>query len=327
MVPYGYDECYPINDVFTQYDPNTGTSKKSPVTGAKTCNSENVVTLPTPEQNNDSELLPTQVDQENAENQSGEIPPNQRDDVCNDYRHGKCKHGIKCQKIVEGNKCPKFHPKRCFKYCKYGSRSKNQRGCDKGNLCEFYHPILCRYVNRNHGCTKNDCTYAHLRIAKKIQKPDTQSHPKHRKTNNPREQHTYVPETFNRRQNSDPPNQPPKRGPRFKESQKPRHLMSNLISQQHMNPSYQSDFHTALQSLREEFRQEIHNTLKLLMPHTQHPAPNQQSHWPVPKNQAVHFQIPTAVQNATYQPTQFPLNHPPHTPWNQVPQASAQFTS
>ena len=63
-------------------------------------------------------------------------------------------------KNIDGKRCAFTHPKRCTKYCRYGSQGKN--GCKKGVDCDFDHPTLCRYSVKKRLCTNLQCTYVHL---------------------------------------------------------------------------------------------------------------------------------------------------------------------
>ena len=88
-------------------------------------------------------------------------------DICSKYKVGKCPHGIRGNKVIEGNKCDKNHPKRCFKFCAFGNKGK--RSCRKGDKCEYYHPVLCKYSTKKMVCTNKDCTYVHLKGTKRTE--------------------------------------------------------------------------------------------------------------------------------------------------------------
>ena len=62
--------------------------------------------------------------------------------------------------MIDGKRCSFTHPKRCTKYCRYGSKGKN--GCKKGVECDFDHPNLCRNSVQRRVCTNQKCTYVHL---------------------------------------------------------------------------------------------------------------------------------------------------------------------
>ena len=83
-------------------------------------------------------------------------PPN----VCPLYKKGKCPHGIRGNKVLNGSKCNFSHPRRCRRYCSFGSRGAN--GCALGSQCRFYHPILCRFSVNQGRCTNSECTFVHL---------------------------------------------------------------------------------------------------------------------------------------------------------------------
>jgi hypothetical protein len=87
--------------------------------------------------------------------------------ICSKYKVGKCPHGIRGNKVIEGNKCDKEHPKRCFKFCAFGNKGK--QCCTKGDKCEYYHPVLCKFSMRKKVCTNKDCTYVHLKGTKRTE--------------------------------------------------------------------------------------------------------------------------------------------------------------
>ena len=64
--------------------------------------------------------------------------------VCEDYRRGKCAHGISGNKEVDGEKCKFKHPKKCMKWCRHGKSLRH--GCSKGEQCDKFHPILCKFA-------------------------------------------------------------------------------------------------------------------------------------------------------------------------------------
>jgi len=85
--------------------------------------------------------------------------------ICELYKRHKCPHGLTGKREIEGKPCPDNHPKRCFKYCKFGE--KHRHGCNKRKNCDYYHPVLCKYSVRNRVCTNLDCTYTHLQGTKR----------------------------------------------------------------------------------------------------------------------------------------------------------------
>ena len=81
--------------------------------------------------------------------------------ICQKYKSGKCPHGVRGNKLVNGSKCEKEHPKRCFKYCRYGD--KHRHGCKEESSCEYFHPSLCKFSVQKRICTNKDCTFVHLK--------------------------------------------------------------------------------------------------------------------------------------------------------------------
>lgn len=90
------------------------------------------------------------------------------ENLCKPYSQGKCPHGVRGNKKVDGEICPKEHPKKCFRYIKFGSTTK---GCKKGSNCGYYHPPLCKFSVRSRKCTNDKCTYPHLKgtVRKNVQ--------------------------------------------------------------------------------------------------------------------------------------------------------------
>ena len=80
------------------------------------------------------------------------------------YKVGKCKHGLRGNKEVDGQKCTSQHPKKCQKYCSFGT---NKYGCKKGDNCTYYHPVLCKFSVQKRLCTNKDCTFIHLKGTKR----------------------------------------------------------------------------------------------------------------------------------------------------------------
>ena len=81
--------------------------------------------------------------------------------ICQKYKSGKCPNGVRGNKLVNGSKCEKEHPKRCFKYCRYGD--KHRHGCKEESSCEYFHPSLCKFSVQKRICTNKDCTFVHLK--------------------------------------------------------------------------------------------------------------------------------------------------------------------
>lgn len=81
-------------------------------------------------------------------------------DICELYILGKCPHGISGNKLHNGVKCNKQHPKRCKRFMKNGVH--NRYGCTKGDRCTLYHVIHCTSSLNNKTCYLKDCTFVHL---------------------------------------------------------------------------------------------------------------------------------------------------------------------
>ena len=112
---------------------------------------------PLPEQESQSESQPRRENHHTAE------------DICDRYKKGKCPHGLRGNKLINGHKCSLSHPKRCFKFC--GNGDKGTHGCKKGDNCQFYHPVLCKFSLRKRICTNEQCTFVHLKGTKRKAQP------------------------------------------------------------------------------------------------------------------------------------------------------------
>jgi len=80
------------------------------------------------------------------------------------------KSGEWCPKLLKGicpfgwtgNGCSYDHPRRCIKYCRFGSVRRNQNGCPYGERCRFFHPELCENAQNLRKCLILDCRKVHL---------------------------------------------------------------------------------------------------------------------------------------------------------------------
>ena len=93
-------------------------------------------------------------------------------EICEKYRLGKCPHGLRGHKEIDGEKCRKQHPNKCYRYIKFGKHSpKSKKGCKKGDSCKYFHPLLCKFSLRNGLCLNKDCTFPHLVGTKREKSP------------------------------------------------------------------------------------------------------------------------------------------------------------
>ena len=79
--------------------------------------------------------------------------------ICNYYKRGNCRHGSSGKNMVEGKVCKFSHPRKCYKFCRYGYDE--TYGCNK-QLCNYFHPILCSSSLHYGECYNPKCTYQHL---------------------------------------------------------------------------------------------------------------------------------------------------------------------
>ena len=85
-----------------------------------------------------------------------------KENICELFLKMQCPHGLRGKQMINGHICPKYHPKLCRKYCRYGSD--NKIGCTKGkNNCDFFHPTLCKNSIKTRTCFVENCKKTHLK--------------------------------------------------------------------------------------------------------------------------------------------------------------------
>ena len=111
---------------------------------------------PSPENNN-----PTIVNSDIPNNDTNIIPNDQFIPaiICSYYKKGICRHGSTGKKIIDGHECKFSHPRKCLKFCRYGSNS-DRGGCS--GPCSLLHPTLCKSSQIHRTCFSTTCTLAHL---------------------------------------------------------------------------------------------------------------------------------------------------------------------
>ena len=60
--------------------------------------------------------------------------------ICQRYINNQCPHGLNDNKVVNGTTCSDLHPRRCYRYSRFGTKR-------KGRMSEC--PKLCRNSNLN----------------------------------------------------------------------------------------------------------------------------------------------------------------------------------
>ena len=88
-----------------------------------------------------------------------------KENICPKYKIGKCPHGLRGNKKIEGEPCSMDHPKRCYRYSSFGS--KGGRGCKDGDNCKYFHATLCKFSVKSKICTNSECTFVHLKGTKR----------------------------------------------------------------------------------------------------------------------------------------------------------------
>ena len=90
---------------------------------------------------------------------------NQSLGICPEYANNRCPHGMNGNKVVNDATCPHSHPRRCRRFCKFGT--KGRIGCQKGDRCSYYHPKLCRNSVSSLSCYNDNCKFVHLQSTKR----------------------------------------------------------------------------------------------------------------------------------------------------------------
>lgn len=187
-------------------------------------------------------------------------------DVCFFYKKGTCRYGI------AGRGCPKYHPKACKKLLQFGTRG--PRGCTAGTRCEKFHPIMCQSSLRKLECYNQECKLVHISRTRRTRPRD--SIPRSHDMNN---------NDYNDAQNSNHNNtQAHNQRSNYGYQNQQNALQSNTQQQYYPEPqtnmqmnsnsrlqptiTTQSFLEEALQAMRREMRQEIHNCLPAAPQHT-----------------------------------------------------------
>ena len=96
--------------------------------------------------------------------------PKKKEEICPLLIDGKCPHGI------SGKNCEYTHKNTCHKYCSFGTRDMDRRGCRFGEDCRYLHPTLCQNSVVMRKCFNKSCTHAHLRHTTKEIKENVDSY-------------------------------------------------------------------------------------------------------------------------------------------------------
>ena len=218
-------------------------------------------------------ILGTESDVENLRQRLTDHAQSSNSDsqICKRYKIGKCLHGIRGNKVVDNATCPYQHPKRCFKYCKFGSTGK--KGCNKGASCNYFHPVLCKFSVKNKECTNPECSYPHL-VGTKRQKEEI-----HPGSNVKRERQPFKPSKI--------PNEPGLKNP---------HDQSPFLELRKMVEDMGKTFQEELQALKSTL---YHQQYSLTSPRMTLPRPNNLSLHPQ-QAQSMHPVFPAAWSTPQY---------------------------
>ena len=171
--------------------------------------------------------------------------------ICPLYLESKCPHGLR------GRNCNYEHPRRCRKYCSYGTEYKV--GCRRGKNCWYWHPKLCQNSLRLQVCLNLSCKDIHLKGTQR--KPASRENTQQRMRETEPEKRP-MPWSINSQTNTNP----------------------QLEQFQNTRPTDQNDF---LQMQLEKMKAELLSTLKEALHPNQTPQQTQIIQQPQSYNQVV----------------------------------------
>lgn len=129
-----------------------------------------------------SPALPRVLSEETTENSpaasnQSEMETDTRN-ICQRYINNQCPHGLNGNKVVNGATCSDLHPRRCYRYCRFGTKRKG--GCQKGESCTRFHPKLCKNSIRSLSCYNENCKFVHLKSTKRQRNSGEPDNPRSR---------------------------------------------------------------------------------------------------------------------------------------------------
>ena len=215
--------------------------------------------------------------------------------VCEEYKRGKCPHGISGKRVVAGKTCSLRHPKLCKRFLKNGPNSRY--GCKQGDKCTHFHPILCRNSVQKRLCLNQTCTFMHIKGTKRI---------------NPIQSVSGFTTDYHTRKHADSHRYPPA-GLRYRYRQERSQFRSPDGPQNPNQPTANDENHflitlmNQMQAIQEKVCS-LESTLSFLPNY--HNPPSQWSH------QAPAQQMPTVQLDPKHPPNQmFSLNQANHQPY------------
>ena len=130
--------CKSVNNPIKtkQTKPRTGANNSLPPSMSQTPLNSGLQTPATPDPGADSEINPIADLQshslcpEELSRRLTRVEMDQSDKVCDNFKIGKCPHGVSGRTIHNWTNCPNNHPKRCRKYMRFGNDKK--KGCNLG---------------------------------------------------------------------------------------------------------------------------------------------------------------------------------------------------
>ena len=88
-------------------------------------------------------------------------------EICFAYKFDKCPN-------KDGNGCPNRHPQKCEKFCEFGHKSIDPKGCETSE-CTLLHPKLCRNSTNRKECPFRKCRFQHLKGTRFVPRRDFES--------------------------------------------------------------------------------------------------------------------------------------------------------
>ena len=172
---------------------------------------------------------------------------------CQRYLNNQCPHGINGNKVINGESCKDYHPRRCYRYCKFGT--KRRIGCQNGDSCSKLHPKLCKYSVRSSACYNENCKFVHLKGTKRNR--DQDGHPENQPQSQYRDVRDIQPQQgiANRRMPTTPAHRPVQRT-RFNSTTSER--IPEVPSQGFNNTSSEVSFLVRMiQDMKSDFQKDI----------------------------------------------------------------------
>ena len=226
--------------------------------------------------------------------------------ICELYENNRCPHGMNGNQVVNGVTCPHFHPRRCRKFCRFGTKSRI--GCQEGENCSFFHPKLCRNSVRTLTCFNENCKFVHLKSTKRQRdhrEPENDPRTRSRSRDN-NGQSQERPPAVNRRQANDE-SFIPQRARINSTASHPTRPITPSLGNYTSTSSEVSFLVRMIQDMKNEFQKDLNHLRESIAP--------QPPRWNLPAPQPIHHlpRYPTQQPH----PQQHPFLNQPNPLWTQ----------